>query len=120
MVSNARLDLPEPERPVTTMSLSRGISSEMFLRLCTRAPRTAMVVRTEVLGGVRLTGDLAAIRSFLEVEEGQPLHCDVALPGELHRRGGPADEPLVGQILARRRDAAHIQVPPEMPLDLGA
>src|SRR3954454_22080922 len=45
MVSNARLDLPEPESPVTTISLSRGISSETFLRLCTRAPCTAMVVR---------------------------------------------------------------------------
>ncbi len=45
MVSKARLDLPEPERPVTTISLSRGISTEMFLRLCTRAPRTSMVER---------------------------------------------------------------------------
>src|SRR3982750_2322331 len=45
MVSNARLDLPEPERPVTTTSLSRGISTEPFLRLCTRAPCPAIVVR---------------------------------------------------------------------------
>src|SRR6476659_446928 len=45
MVSNARLDLPDPESPVTTISLSRGISRETFLRLCTRAPCTAMVVR---------------------------------------------------------------------------
>src|SRR4029453_176662 len=45
MVSNARLDLPEPESPVTTISLSRGISSETFFKLCTRAPCTAMVVR---------------------------------------------------------------------------
>ena len=37
--------MPEPESPVTTISLSRGISSETFLRLCTRAPCTAMVVR---------------------------------------------------------------------------
>ncbi len=49
MVSNARLDLPEPDSPVTTMSLSRGISTEMFLRLCTRAPCTAMVVRAAAL-----------------------------------------------------------------------
>ena len=45
MVSKARLDLPDPESTVTTTSLSRGISSEMFLRLCTRAPWTEMVVR---------------------------------------------------------------------------
>ena len=37
--------MPDPERPVTTISLSRGISTETFLRLWTRAPCTAMVVR---------------------------------------------------------------------------
>src|SRR5438552_5018966 len=120
MVSNARLDLPEPESPVTTMSLSRGISTEMFLRLCTRAPCTARVVRAEALGGFRLAVDLDAIRSSLEVEEGELLHVDVTLPGELHGNGGLADEPLVGQVLARRRDAADAQVSPEMVLDLGA
>src|ERR1700733_2409819 len=101
MVSNAKLDLPEPESPVTTMSLSRGISTEMFLRLWTRAPCTAMVVRAEALDGFRLAVDLDAIRSFLEVKECQFLHFDVALLGELNRRGSLADEPLVGQILAR-------------------
>src|SRR5215469_3452232 len=44
MVSKARLDLPEPDSPVITTSFSRGMSSEMFLRLCSRAPRTAMCV----------------------------------------------------------------------------
>src|SRR5882757_11376705 len=39
MVSNASEDFPEPERPVNTTSLSRGISTSMFLRLCSRAPR---------------------------------------------------------------------------------
>src|SRR5712675_2032189 len=39
MVSKASDDLPEPERPVNTTSLSRGISTSMFLRLCSRAPR---------------------------------------------------------------------------------
>src|SRR5262249_31346990 len=43
--ANASDDLPEPESPVTTIRLSRGISSEMFLRLWTRAPCTAIVVR---------------------------------------------------------------------------
>ena len=45
MVSNARLDLPEPDKPVTTIRLSRGISREMLRRLWTRAPCTAIVVR---------------------------------------------------------------------------
>lgn len=38
MVSKARVDLPDPETPVTTMSLSRGSSRVMFCRLCWRAP----------------------------------------------------------------------------------
>ena len=33
IVSNASDDLPEPESPVTTIRLSRGISRDMFLRL---------------------------------------------------------------------------------------
>src|ERR1700761_8673424 len=39
MVSNASEDLPEPDRPVNTTSLSRGISRSTFFRLCSRAPR---------------------------------------------------------------------------------
>src|SRR6266480_1048179 len=38
MVSKAREDLPEPLSPVMTTSLSRGISSVRFFRLCSRAP----------------------------------------------------------------------------------
>src|SRR3954470_9768460 len=40
MVSNASDDLPEPDRPVMTTSLCRGMSTSIFLRLWTRAPRT--------------------------------------------------------------------------------
>ena len=36
-MSKASEDLPEPERPVMTMNLFRGISRFMFLRLWTRA-----------------------------------------------------------------------------------
>src|ERR1700716_4111097 len=39
MVSKASEDLPEPDKPVNTTSLSRGISRSTFLRLCSRAPR---------------------------------------------------------------------------------
>src|ERR1700730_14531786 len=42
MVSKARLDLPEPETPVTTVMALWGISKLMFLRLWTRAPVTTM------------------------------------------------------------------------------
>ena len=37
-MSNARVDLPDPDKPVITMSLSRGSSSVIFFRLCYLAP----------------------------------------------------------------------------------
>src|ERR1700722_9564463 len=43
MVSKASEDFPEPERPVNTTSLSRGMVRSTFLRLCSRAPRTTML-----------------------------------------------------------------------------
>ena len=45
MVSKASELLPEPESPVTTVSVLRGIETEMLRRLCWRAPRTSMWVR---------------------------------------------------------------------------
>ena len=47
MVSNARLDLPEPDRPVMTTSLSRGIETSTLRRLCSRAPR--MTIASEAM-----------------------------------------------------------------------
>src|SRR5436305_3805481 len=148
MVSNARLDLPEPESPVTTMRLSRGISSEMFLRLCTRAPCTPIVVRASGLrpllfpleagrvpvGEERKRGewDGAAfspfgfvagsrdIRRFSRIEEGDLLHRHVALLRQADGRRRLADEPLVRQVLARRGHAAHAEVALKVVLDLGA
>jgi hypothetical protein len=42
MVSKAREDLPEPLRPVKTTRRLRGIVSETFFRLCSRAPPMRM------------------------------------------------------------------------------
>ena len=39
MVSKARLDLPDPETPETTVSFPWGIAQSMFFRLWVRAPR---------------------------------------------------------------------------------
>src|ERR1700687_16176 len=39
MVSKASDDFPEPDKPVKTINLSRGRSTEIFRRLCSRAPR---------------------------------------------------------------------------------
>src|ERR687884_707271 len=42
MVSKARLDLPEPDSPVITISALRGILRCRSLRLCSRAPETTI------------------------------------------------------------------------------
>src|SRR5262245_52927103 len=55
MVSKASDDLPDPLMPVTTISLSRGISTSMFCRLFSRAPWIWMVVRildVQEIGGL--------------------------------------------------------------------
>src|SRR3990167_2439722 len=36
-MSNANVDLPEPDTPVTTLNLPRGISTDKDLRLCSFA-----------------------------------------------------------------------------------
>src|SRR4051812_38323692 len=48
MVSNARDDFPEPERPVRTTMRSRGSSRETLRRLCSRAPRITSLSATAV------------------------------------------------------------------------
>jgi len=42
MVSNAREDLPEPDRPVMTTNLSLGIEISIFFKLCSLAPFITM------------------------------------------------------------------------------
>src|SRR3954452_11602317 len=113
MVSKARLDLPEPESPVMTISLSRGISTLMFLRLWTRAPWTAMVVRAAALTTLELIG------LFSQVNERQFLHDDIAHFGELNRSGGFGDQAAVGQILARGGHSFDIEVALEVGIDFG-
>src|SRR3954464_15818858 len=44
MVSKASDDLPEPLSPVMTVKVLRGISTEMFFKLCWRAPRTVILL----------------------------------------------------------------------------
>src|SRR5215470_12665747 len=100
MVSKARLDLPEPERPVITMSLSRGISTDRFLRLCTRAPCTAMVVRAAPV--------LEFIWPFPRIDERQLLRQDVAPLRELDGRRSLGDQPLISQVLAGRGHSFHV------------
>src|SRR5262245_54452655 len=106
MVSNARLDLPEPERPVTTIRRSRGSSTEMFLRLWTRAPWTAIVVRAAArfrVPGAAPRGLFVGIVEIVSTQgkEGELLYLNVTSPGQLDRQGRLADEPAIGEVLAR-------------------
>src|SRR6266403_5109917 len=122
MVSKARLDLPEPERPVTTMSLSRGISTDRFFRLCTRAPCTAIVVRADALlpaPAFFFIAGLEVIGRFPQVDERLFLNHDVAPLRELHGRRGLTDEPLIGQVFACRGHPLNVEIPLEVSLDLG-
>jgi hypothetical protein len=41
-VSKAKLDFPEPESPVMTTNLCRGIATSIFFRLCNFAPLIRM------------------------------------------------------------------------------
>src|SRR3989338_5996374 len=43
IVSKAKDDFPEPESPVKTTILFRGISTVMFFRLCVLAPLTTIL-----------------------------------------------------------------------------
>ena len=62
MVSKASELFPEPESPVTTVSVLRGMRTLMSRRLCWRAPRTEMCViaiygkKAEGTCGVHLGG----------------------------------------------------------------
>src|SRR4051812_14277204 len=106
-----------------TTRQSRGISTEIFLRLWTRAPCTATVVRAAAFGAfatVRLLAALELIRWLSGVEEGDFLHLYVAPLREVDGRGYLANESLVRQVLARRGHAAHVEVPLEVVLDLAA
>ena len=47
-VSKASDDFPDPDKPVTTTSLLRGISTLMFLRLLTRAP-FILILETDII-----------------------------------------------------------------------
>src|ERR1700720_2084366 len=75
MVSKASEDLPEPERPVNTTSLSRGMVRSTFLRLCSRAPRTTIA---------RPPPKASTGSAFLEARIGRAsdLGAAMAVPGD--------------------------------------
>src|SRR5829696_492463 len=99
MVSKARLDLPDPESPVNTIRRSRGSSTVMFLRLCSRAPRTE-IVGCWVRGAIRPLTLAANTRSVLR--DGP----DPADPEGQFEWGGVVREPAHVGADRRRWDAS--------------
>src|SRR5579871_12543 len=103
MVSKASEDLPEPESPVNTTSLSRGISTSMFFRLCSRAPRM-VIERKELADCWRRAFKLSSMSAFL----GGPLRRGRDLPSE-HRKNGnrfPVPRENHQRIVGTWQDAA--------------
>src|SRR5260370_36442404 len=97
MVSKAREDLPDPERPVMTVRVLRGISTLIFLRLCWRAPRTTSFVRP-MIPKRSLHRSLACDRQALApsgyTEASITLHDSRgALAGSTRRRGAEQNKP---------------------------
>src|SRR6266496_1977128 len=80
MVSKARLDLPDPDSPVNTISESLGRSSDTSLRLCSRAPRTtrrsATAVRFPGHEVLTPTGDTSSYPGPLTKHPARGAHAD--------------------------------------------
>src|SRR4029077_14859138 len=102
MVSNASDDFPDPDSPVITTILSRGIFTSTFLRLCSRAPLTWMWSSgiCGVMGGT--AGDRGG-------------------GGRARRHGGEAGavEPQVDEPHRQRHEPTRQRVPGARPEDAG-
>src|SRR5215468_4750633 len=85
MVSNASEDLPEPDNPVNTISASRGISRSTFFRLCSRAPRTWIVLCA--------SGTAGLLGLLMNVGLTQTPPTGNASRGSAHRREGRLNGP---------------------------
>ena len=48
MVSKANDDLPDPESPVITVNAFLGISKDIFLKLCSLAPWTDILLTDKI------------------------------------------------------------------------
>src|SRR5712691_7484417 len=97
MVSKASEDLPDPESPVKTVRVFRGISTVMFLRLCSRAPRT---MRASLDIAVQPTQDVA-VRSILGARGRCGQSSGLGVGAVNPRRSGSVRSILGGSGLVR-------------------
>src|SRR5271170_6714682 len=100
IVSNARLDFPDPDSPVNTISASRGKSSETSFRLCSRAPRTTRRSATVCSALRSLTSVFRGLGDASPWYPGGPTKRGASGCGEFRR--GAGDHPD-GNVLPGRR-----------------
>src|SRR5215217_2861235 len=112
MVSNASELLPDPDNPVRTTSLSRGMSILMFLRLCSRAPRTlirscrAMKLESS-LGALGICGD-ASEQTIVIIQCSicRARRSGILLQNELYQSKRTDSSLIADCLIDTRRDRA--------------
>src|SRR5438445_6635497 len=110
MVSKASEDLPDPERPVKTTSLSRGMERVTFLRLCSRAPRIVIwSVGIGTFGYPLFSGDRKRTAGRRHQAPTRRFHPALGRPGPAP---GVDDVAHRDQLLSnlRRRDEVELEV----------
>src|SRR4051794_25416362 len=118
MVSNASEDFPDPDKPVKTISVSRGSSMETLRRLCSRAPRITSLSDTAPRLPASRSNDDGVPASIVEPDG---AHDRVLTDRERidrdaprgHRRLGDADP---GEAVEPAVDAVRFHEQPALPV----
>src|ERR1700674_950975 len=93
MVSNASDDFPEPDSPVKTTSLSRGMVRSMSFRLCSRAPLiTISVCWPRGLGVSLPLWGRVGVGAFLSAPDAGPHPAGLRLAPHPRLGGGRRSE----------------------------
>src|SRR5215471_21497358 len=103
MVSKASEDLPEPDSPVMTTRLLRGISTSMFSRLCSRAPRTMILSCMSGNGLLTAADIIAAVRKSDSEMAGSGGPTDMSCQ---YNSGGSWSLPLDSEVTRRHPPVA--------------
>src|SRR5437879_6926331 len=113
MVSKASEDFPEPESPVKTTSLSRGMVRSMSLRLCSRAPLITISV---------CCNDLLPAAAFLSATDARPHAAGLRLAPHprLGGRGRRQGLPIGHSVATKRHEpVAQFRRPLELQVASG-
>src|SRR5579862_2142379 len=87
MVSKASELFPEPDTPLTTVSLEWGISQEIFFRLWVRAPRITIALFAEITEKAPETCSSPLTRTRISHDRAEESHVssfNARDNGELH------------------------------------